>query len=151
RYIKIISAMRKRGFSLPKETELKAANIPFDENEGPLEELFFDYLRSFADGDEIEQPVLETSDATTLPELELYCRKLDLYFSFARAFGAAVDLEGISEARAKAAEDINEILLYRLQNNIRFCESCGRPLLLHSKGRLCETCFRREYRRKHKG
>ncbi|MBQ1887273.1 MAG: hypothetical protein II166_01215, partial [Firmicutes bacterium] len=60
-------------------------------------------------------------------------------------------LEGISEARAKAAEDINEILLYRLQNNIRFCESCGRPLLLHSKGRLCETCFRREYRRKHKG
>ncbi len=151
RYIKIISAMRKRGFSLPKETELKAANIPFDETDGPLEELFFDYLSVFAEGDDIEQPVLESDDQTTLPELELFCRKLDLYFSFARAFGAPIDHDGVSEARARAAEDINEILLYRLQNNIRFCEICGKPLLLHSKGRLCEACYKKEHLRRRKG
>ncbi len=151
RYIKIISAMRKRGFSLPKETELKAANIPFDETDGPLEELFFDYLRAFADGDDIEQPILESNEQTTLPELELYCRKLDLYFSFARAFGAPIDYSGIAEAREKAAEDINEILMYRLQNNIRFCEICGKPLLLHSKGRLCESCYKKEHLRRRKG
>ena len=39
------------------------------------------------------------------------------------------------------AEEINEILLHRLKNNIRFCASCGKALPIHHKGRLCEGCF----------
>ena len=142
RYIWVISAMRQRGFALTKEEELRAANIPFDETDSALEELFFAYLHRYVRGEPVEQPQIEGPDRT-LPELETYCRKLDLYFSFAKTFRYPVDAERLREARDKAAEDINEILIYRLQNNIRFCEICGKPLPLHAKGRTCDACRRR--------
>ncbi|MBQ2228203.1 MAG: hypothetical protein II427_03665, partial [Firmicutes bacterium] len=142
RYIWAISTMRQRGFTLSKEEELRAANIPFDETDSVLEELFFEYLRHYVQEEPIEQPQLDSPDRT-LPELESYCRKLDLYFSFAKTFRYPVDADRMREARDKAAEEINEILIYRLQNNIRFCEICGKPLPLYANGKTCDACRRR--------
>ena len=143
RYISIISKMREKGFLLTKEQELRAANIPFDETEDALQELFYTLLRRWQQGEPIEQPGLTADGAPTLPELEQYYRKLDLYFSFAKAFGCPVDLGKLYDTRERVAEEINDILIYRLQNNIRFCERCGKPLLLHHRGRLCDACYRR--------
>ena len=56
RYIAIISKMREMGFLLSKEQELRAANIPFDETEEPLRELFFQFLNRWQRGEPIEQP-----------------------------------------------------------------------------------------------
>ncbi len=142
RYLWVISTMRQRGFTLTKEEELRAANIPFDETDSVLEELFFEYLRHYVQEEPIEQPRLDSPDRT-LPELESYCRKLDLYFSFAKTFRYPVDADRMREARDKAAEEINEILIYRLQNNIRFCEICGKPLPLYANGKTCDACRRR--------
>ena len=47
----------------------------------------------------------------------------------------------------EVAEEINEILLHRLKNNIRFCAVCGAALPLHHHGRLCEACYRKQRRR----
>ncbi len=146
RYISVISKMRDKGFLLTKEQELRAANIPFDETEEALGELFFTFLRRWQRGEAIEQPGLVTEGAPTLPELEQYYRKLDLYFSFAKAFGCPVDADKLYDTRERVAEEINEILIYRLQNNIRFCERCGKALPLHHRGRLCDSCYRREHR-----
>ena len=146
RYLSIISKMREKGFLLTKEQELRAANIPFDETEDALSELFFTFLRRWTQGEPIEQPGLTTDGAPTLPELEQYYRKLDLYFSFAKAFGCPVDADKLYDTRERVAEEINDILIYRLQNNIRFCERCGRALPLHHHGRLCDACYRRERR-----
>lgn len=142
RYISVISKMREKGFALTKEQELRAANIPFDETEDALSELFFTFLRRWAQGEAVEQPGLLTDGAPTLPELEQYYRKLDLYFSFAKAFDCPVDAEKLRDTRERVAEDINDILIYRLQNNIRFCEKCGKALPLHHRGRLCDGCYR---------
>ncbi|MBQ3404186.1 MAG: hypothetical protein IJG63_02060, partial [Oscillospiraceae bacterium] len=77
RYLSIISKLREHGFSLTKDQELRAANIPFDETDEDLYQLFNHFLRVFQRGDELEEPELpEKSGAYTLPELELYCRKL---------------------------------------------------------------------------
>ena len=38
----------------------------------------------------------------TLPELEQYCRKLDLYFSFAKAFDCPVDEDKLYDNRERA-------------------------------------------------
>ena len=146
RYLSIISKMRDKGFLLTKEQELRAANIPFDETEDALQELFFTFLRRWQQGEPIEQPALQTDGAPTLPELEQYYRKLDLYFSFAKAFDCPVDADKLYDTRERVAEEINDILIYRLQNNIRFCERCGRALPLHHHGRLCDACYRRERR-----
>ena len=143
RYITLISRMRQGGFFLTKEQELRAANIPFDETDGDLSELFFRFLRRWQDGAELERPVLpEKQTAYTLPELELYCRKLDLYFSFAKAFGCPVDRDALYDERERVADDINQILLHNLKNNIRFCARCGAALPLHHSGRLCSSCYR---------
>ena len=91
RYLTIISKLREQGFQLTKEQELRAANIPFDETEEPLRALFFHFLRLHQQGEALPQPELPQEGPRTLPDLELYCRKLDLYFSFAKAFGCPVD------------------------------------------------------------
>ena len=152
RYITIISQMRERGFHLPKEQELAAANIPFDETDDELIMLFYRFLRAYVNGTEPEQPVLqEKKTAYTLPELELYYRKLDLYFSFCKAFSCTVDSDALRDEREKTADLINMILLHNLKNNIRFCDRCGAAMPLHHSGRLCNDCYariRRGYSRK---
>ena len=142
RYITIISKLRELGFDLTKEQELRAANIPFDETSEPLRELFFTFLRRYRMGEEIEQPGLASEDPTLL-ELELYYKKLDLYFSFCKAFDLQADEDKLFETREDVAEQINDILLTRLKNNIRFCAICGKPLGLYQKSRICDDCFRK--------
>ena len=144
RYLSVISKMREKGFSLSKERELRAANIPFDETDESLWELFFHFLRAFQQGERIEQPGFPDDGERTLPELERYYRKLDLYFSFAKAFDCPVDEERLYDSRERTANEINEILLYRLRNNIRFCKRCGKALPPHHRGNLCDACFRKE-------
>ena len=143
RYIALISLMRERGFTLTKEQELRAANIPFDEKEEELRKLFFQFLSRWQQGETLEQPGAGDGE-DTLPALELYYKKLDLYFSFSKAFGCPVDTDKLYDTREQVAEQINEILLHRLRNNIRFCARCGKPLPLHHRGRLCQDCFRKE-------
>ncbi len=144
RYIAIISRMREAGYALDREQELRAANIPFDETDPALNELFFRFLREWAAGEELTRPALpEREGAFTLPDLELHYRKLDLYFSFSRAFGCPVDRDALDEERSRTADEINQILLYNLKNNIRFCAKCGQALPLHHRGRLCNACFAR--------
>ena len=143
RYIAVISKLREMGFLLTKEQELRAANIPFDETEDALLDLFFQFLRRWQAGEEVEQPGFPEGEPT-LPELEQYCRKLDLYFSFAKAFGCPVDLDKLYDSRERSAEEINEILLHRLRNNIRFCGRCGKALPLYHRGRLCDACRHRD-------
>ena len=143
RYISLISKMREMGFILTREQELRAANIPFDETDDVLRELFFQFLHRWQREEPLEQPGLPEEEPT-LPELELYYRKLDLYFSFSKAFGCPVDEDRLYDSRERVADEINEILLYKLRNNIRFCARCGKALPLHHRGRLCDGCFRRE-------
>ena len=150
RYISLISKIREMGFLLTKDQELRAANIPFDETEDALRELFFQFLRRWQQGESVEQPGLPEGEPT-LPELEQYYRKLDLYFSFAKAFDCPVDLDKLYDSRERVAEEINEILLHRLRSNIRFCDRCGSALPLYHRGRLCEACHRRSRSGVHQG
>ncbi len=152
RYLTIISGLREQGFRLSKEGELRAANIPFDETDDELLKLFYDFMRRFLNGEAIEQPILPGAvDAPyTLPQLEQHCRKLDLYFSFSKAFGVKVDNERLRDEREYTADSINHILLHNLKNNIRFCAKCGAALPLNYRSRICQACFRKLNREKHR-
>ena len=144
RYITLIGKIREKGFTLTREQELRCANIPFDETEEELLELFFSFLSCAGEGQPIPRPELpEDHSLWTLPMLEQYCRKLDLYFSFSRAFGLGVDAQALYDRREEVAESINQILLHNLRNNIRFCARCGAALPLHQSGRLCQRCYRK--------
>ncbi len=144
RYLTIISRLREQGFRLTKAQELRAASVPYDETEDELNQLFFRMLQAWTLGQELEPPELpeRRPDEYILPELELQCRKLDLYYSFARSFGCTIDADALYDERERIAERINTILLHNLKNNIRFCKLCGSALPLHHQGRLCAKCFR---------
>ena len=144
RYLSVISKMREKGFLFSKEQELRAANIPFDETEEALEELFFHFLRLYQRGEPVEQP--GTPENGSLPELEQCYRKLDLYFSFTKAFHCPIDEDRLYDSRERIAGEINEILLHRLRSNIRFCERCGKALPPGHRGKLCTTCFRKGHK-----
>ena len=147
RYITVITRLRETGFRLTREQELRAANIPYDETDEELNRLFAHFLRAWQRGEAPERPALrEKNGAYTLPELEEYCRKLDLWFSFSKAFGFSVNQEELYAEREKTAESINSILLHNLKNNIRFCAACGAALPLRGAGRLCERCYSRRMR-----
>lgn len=149
RYLSLISQMREHGFHLTREQELRAANIPFDETDEALRDLFYRFLRVWQSGQPIERPALaeRQEEQYTLPELELYCRKLDLYFSFSKAFSCEIDRDALYDEREKTAARINEILLHNLKNNIRFCAQCGAALPLRHSGRLCQNCYRKAGRK----
>ena len=144
RYLTIIARLRDQGVRLDKSQELRAASIPFDETEEPLNQLFFRLLQAWTLGVEPEPPALNDRrpDEYTLPELELQCRKLDLYYSFSRSFGFKIDADALYDERERIAERINSILLHNLRNNIRFCRICGQALPLHHQGSLCAKCYR---------
>ena len=148
RYITIITRIRQAGYTLSKEQELRAANIPFDETDPELMIQFYRLLKSWHRPDrEVEQPKLsEREREHTLPGLELYCRKLDLYFSFCKAFECPVDLDALYDERERVADEINQILLHNLKNNIRFCVRCHEPLPLHHAGRMCPKCYAKNRR-----
>ena len=144
RYITLIGKIRAEGFTLSREQELRCGNIPFDETEDELLQLFYHFLGCVKEGLPLPRPELPENHAVwTLPLLEQYCRKLDLYFSFSKAFGCAIDRDDLYEKREEAAECINQILLHNLRNNIRFCARCGAALPLHQSGRLCNSCYRK--------
>ncbi len=144
RYLTMISRLRDQGFHLTKAQELRAASIPYDETEQELNQLFFRLMQSWTLGQNPDPPELpdRRADEFTLPELELQCRKLDLFYSFARSFGCEIDADAIYDEREWIAERINTILLHNLKNNIRFCRMCGGALPLHHQGSLCSKCFR---------
>jgi ATP-dependent RNA helicase SUPV3L1/SUV3 len=189
RYIALITRIRQAGFTLTKAQELRAANIPFDETDRDLSDLFFALLRQWVNQGEVSSAALEQAlekrsedesseheapapevvedetqaedeqtdqltrptlpekkRAYTLPELELYCRKLDLYFCFAKAFHCTVDKQGLYEERERVADEINQILLHNLKNNIRFCVRCNAALPLHHNSRICNDCYNKMYR-----
>ena len=148
RYITLIGKIRAEGFTLSREQELRCGNIPFDETEEELLQLFYAFLRAVKEGQPLRCPELPESHAAwTLPVLEQYCRKLDLYFSFSKAFGCPIDRDDLYQRREDTAESINQILLHNLRNNIRFCAKCGAALPLHQTGRLCNKCYRQLDRR----
>lgn len=103
----------RRAFRSRASRSCGGANIPFDETEEELLELFFSFLRCFREGQPLSCLELPEGHAPTLPQLEQYCRKLDLYFSFSKAFGCPIDRDALYDKREDAAESINQILLYK--------------------------------------
>lgn len=146
-YIWIIEKIRDRGIELSKAECLRAASIPFEEKSEELLERFLQYCEAFSWGDStIPAPVLRYD---SLDSLELYCKELDLYYSFSRAFGYEMDLEWLHAEKENSASRINEILITHIRKKGNACRKCLRPLRWDYPFRICEQC-RRNLRRQNR-
>lgn len=68
RYITVISRIREAGFQLTKQQELRAANIPFDETDDTLNQLFFRFLRTWSREEPLQPPVLPEKQTPITPQ-----------------------------------------------------------------------------------
>ena len=139
-YIWIIEKLKEHGIEMSKSEYLRAASIPFEEKSTELLEQFLDYCRAFSRGDlSIAEPVLRYD---SLDSLELYCKALDLYYSFSRAFGYALDIDWVHAEKEDTAARINDILITQIRKKGNACRKCMRPLRWNYPYRICEQCRR---------
>ena len=85
RYLTIISKLREQGLPTDQGAGAPGSQHPFDETEEPLRGALLPLPPPPSAGEALPQPELPQEGPRTLPDLELYCRKLDLYFSFAKS------------------------------------------------------------------
>lgn len=140
RHIFIINYIESlQGVDLSKEELLRASNMPFDEKDSSLIVMFGECLKAYISGaSSLNVPV---RDGHRLGDLELYYKKLDLYYSFSKTFGLIWNKDWLMEEKQQVAEEINYLLLHELKKKGASCRKCGGPLDLFSRHGMCDQCY----------
>lgn len=135
--IDLINSMKFRRRLTDYEV-FKAINIPFDEKEYELLELWKDYLYHYAlENSELPKPF---SDESELYSLEIYYRKIDLYYSFCKTFNLPLDDQWVKEERSRVAKLIDKYLKERIKKHRKVCKICGRTLPWNYVYPICQKC-----------
>ncbi len=87
---------------------------------------------------------------TELSEMELACRKLDLYYQLCHRFGLPCEEERVAAEKDRLAASIDETIAKNIQNYHKRCRICGRPLAWNTPFGVCSRCFENE-RSRHGG
>ncbi|HEY5561559.1 MAG TPA: helicase-related protein [Clostridiaceae bacterium] len=98
-----------RSLHLDQRTQWTLLKIPFDVANNDMMGTFLSYVdeQFIAKRKIISKPEYLLED---LYELELYYQRINLYYSFSKAFNIDFDEEWVYENRIKVSEDINSIL-----------------------------------------
>lgn len=140
RLVELINLIHQLGLKryLNEKEIFKAINIPFDEKEQALIELWGIYLTDLAyENQPIIRPYLESED---LYELELYYKKIDLYYSFSKTFNFSIDEDWIKSERSRIAKLIDKHLNEKIKKYKKTCRICGIPLAWNHMHRICDRC-----------
>ena len=148
RYIRLLGLLEKyvpETKKLSHQTLLLACGIPFDENREELLVQFYRYMRTYCapDGRELEKPRCLGGQ---LDDLELYFKKLELYFSCCKTFCFDCDEVWLRKEKARTSERINQLLTNDLTKCGPKCRVCGKPLPVDTAFGVCDSCFRRRQR-----
>ena len=131
---------------LEKSDLMKMLSIPFEEKNEELLSLWKHYCDSIYHDGEIYW-YEENSEEKSLNNLETYYKKLDLYYSFSKAFSLPIPLDWLKKEKEETANMINEILIEDIVNEgAKVCKICGRKLSPLSAYDVCEKCFRKSKR-----
>jgi ATP-dependent RNA helicase SUPV3L1/SUV3 len=121
----------------------KSINIPFDESEEELLHLWKEYLYALSSGKtNLLKPRYEEEE---LYSLEIYYRKVDLYYSFCKTFNFPMDELWVREERKKVAKLIDKYLKERIKKYRKVCKHCGRPLTWDYVYPICQVCYEAKF------
>ncbi|MBL4935302.1 RNA helicase [Clostridium sp. YIM B02515] len=99
-----------KSYKLDEAVQWKLLKIPFDVSNGDMMDAFLSYIDELfvAKRKVISKPEFLKKE---LYDLEIYYQKINLYYSFSRAFKLELDEKWVYEAREKISNQINDILL----------------------------------------
>jgi ATP-dependent RNA helicase SUPV3L1/SUV3 len=140
RFIELIDLINNMKFrrKLTDYEVFRAINIPFDEKEYELLELWKEYLYYYALGsEELFKP---SGDEGELYSLEVYYRKIDLYYSFCKTFKLPLDDLWVKEERSRVAKLIDKYLKERIKKHRKVCKVCDCALPWDYVYPICQKC-----------
>jgi len=99
-----------KSYKLDEAVQWRLLKIPFDVSNGDMMDAFLSYIDEHfvAKRKVISKPEFLKKE---LYDLEIYYQKINLYYSFSRAFKLELDEKWVYEAREKISNQINDILL----------------------------------------
>ncbi|ERI89858.1 helicase protein [Clostridiales bacterium oral taxon 876 str. F0540] len=99
-----------KSYKLDEAVQWRLLKIPFDVSNGDMMDAFLSYIDELfvARRKVISKPEFLKKE---LYDLEIYYQKINLYYSFSRAFKLELDDKWVYEAREKISNQINDILL----------------------------------------
>lgn len=99
-----------KNYKLDEVIQWKLLKIPFDVSNKDIMNCFLYYMDEIfiSKSKKITKPTYKFKD---LYELEAYYQKINLYYSFSKAFNLNFDEEWVYNERIKVGEDINHILV----------------------------------------
>lgn len=106
-YLVILDSIKR--YKLPENIQWRLMKVPLDITNPNIMNTFLSYIdeKFVINKEEISKPVCFIDD---LDELEVYYQKINLYYSFSKAFDLKFDEEWVKEERKKVAIEINHIL-----------------------------------------
>lgn len=140
RLISLISIIKQMGLfkKLTQDDIFRCINIPFDEGEDAILYLWKDYVRLISgDKNILFKPAYPEEE---LLNLEIYYRKIDLYYSFSKTFNMEVDEIWVKEERSRIAKLIDKHLKERIRRYKKHCRACGAPLPWNFMFPICDRC-----------
>ncbi|MDF2614293.1 MAG: helicase [Clostridia bacterium] len=107
-YLLILDQIKK--YKLEEVTEWQLMKLPFDVNHEDLLHLLLQYIKEIfiRKNDKLSKPHLVEEN---LESLEVYYQKVNLYYSFSKAFKLPFDEEWVCEARNTISSKINNLLV----------------------------------------
>lgn len=107
-YLIILDSIKN--YKLDEAIQWKLLKIPFDVSNRDIMNCFLYYMDEIfiSKSKKITKPTYKFKD---LYELETYYQKINLYYSFSKAFNLNFDEEWVYDERIKVSEDINHILV----------------------------------------
>jgi ATP-dependent RNA helicase SUPV3L1/SUV3 len=146
--INLINSMDLKKYLSDKEI-FKAINVPFDEKDDEILQLWKEYIFTYAKKEHmLQKPSCEVED---LFALEICYKKVDLYYSFCKTFKFPLDETWVKEERSRIAKLIDKHLKERIKKYRKACRHCNRPLPWNYIYPICPACHNERFwhRNKH--
>ena len=142
RFIDMLNRLEGYNEDISKEDMYNAITLPFDEKNQQIYSLFISYLKDYVDKEmQLDKPNICSNP--TLDDLEIYYKKLDLYYAFGKKFNMIIDLEWLKEEKNYISLQINELIINNIRNLKKKCPQCGKKLDFTWEHKLCDSCFRK--------
>lgn len=98
RFIDMLNRLEVYKDDISKEDMYNVITLPFDEKNQQIYSLFISYLKDYIDKEiQLDKPSL--CNNPTLDDLEIYYKKLDLYYAFGKKFNMLIDSEWLKEEK----------------------------------------------------
>lgn len=137
RMIFLCEQLEANDIHLDKKLLMKVTSIPFDEKNIAVNTLWINYCKRI----ELKEAPKPCCYSSTLAGYEDYYKCIDLYYTFSKNMGYAIDLEWIRTEKEKTAEAIDKILVESLKHQYKKCSRCGKKLPWNYRYGICEECY----------